>query len=277
MLIDAHHHLWRYLPEAYSWINGSMELLRRDFLPEELKTEMSRVGVTGTIVIQARQVAEETRYLLELADKNPFIKGVVGWVDLCSKEVRRELESFTSYKKLVGVRHVIQDEADDEFMLRPDFIRGIEALQEYKLTYDLLIFPKHLKYAKELVRKFPKQHFVIDHMAKPLIKSGMIQPWKVPMEILATYPNVWCKISGMVTEADPVSWKMEDFIPYMKVVLDAFGPDHIMLGSDWPVCLLAGAYEEVLQIPLKFITDLSDSEKENIYYRSAMACYQLEN
>lgn len=276
MIIDTHHHLWEFNSHEYGWMDDSMEVLKRDHFPEELKTEMSRVGVTGTIVVQARQIIEETRWLLELAEENPFIKGVVGWVDLRSTDLQKQLEAYAFHKKLVGLRHVIHDEEDDEFMLRPDFISGIEAIQVYNLTYDLLIFPKHLMVAKELVRRFPKQRFVLDHMAKPFIKSGIIQPWKDHIESLADQPNIWCKVSGMVTEADLVGWKMEDFMPYMEVVFGAFGTDRIMLGSDWPVCKLAGEYKEVLKIPLTFITNLSNGEKENIYSQNAIDCYQLE-
>ncbi len=276
MIIDAHHHLWKFNTDDYGWMDDSMEVLRRDYLPPELEGEIRKAGVDGTVVVQARQTLEETRWLLERADEFPFIKGVVGWVDLRSHELPGQLKEFVLHQKLVGVRHVIHDEPDDDFMLKPAFVNGIERLKDYNLTYDLLLFPKHLVRATELVSRFPDQRFVLDHISKPFIKSGILQPWKEEIEALAEKPNVWCKISGMVTEADHHTWKYKDFVPYMEVVLEAFGPDRIMLGSDWPVCRLAGEYGEVMGIPQDFIDSLSDSEKEKICAGNVKDCYQFE-
>lgn len=276
-IIDAHHHLWVYNSVDYAWMDDSMDILKRDYLPADLETEMAEVGVTGTVVVQARQLIDETASLLEMAEAHPFIKGVVGWLDLCSEMLRAQLDLFAPHPKLVGLRHVIHDETDDDFMLRPDFLKGIEELKDYDLTFDLLLFPKHLSRAIELVSMFPGQRFVLNHLSKPFIKAGILHPWKEDIEALAAQPNVWCKVSGMVTEAEAHTWRYENFVPYMKTVADAFGTDRIMLGSDWPVCRLAGEYEEVMAIPLDFISDLSAAEKENILSRNAIECYQLEN
>ncbi len=275
MILDTHHHLWEFSEKEYGWMDESMSVLKRDYLPSELEKEISKAGVTGTVVVQARQSVEETRWLLTLAEKNPFIKGVVGWIDLRSSDMAHQLEEFAHNPKLVGVRHVIHDEADDDFMLRPAFVKGIERLEAFNLTYDLLLFPKHLERAIELVSMFPNQRFVLDHISKPYIKSGIIQPWKDDIEALASQPNVWCKISGMVTEANFESWKYEDFVPYMKVVCEAFGNDRIMLGSDWPVCKLAGEYSEVMKIPYDFFGNLSEDDIKNVYSQNAIDCYQL--
>jgi len=276
MIIDAHLHLWRFNEADYGWMGDSMKDLRRDYLPSDLQNELEKAGVSGTVVVQARQILEETRWLLEQADANPFIKGVVGWVDLRSADLEKQLDEFAAHPKLVGVRHVVHDEADDDFLLRPAFVKGIEQLKSHNLTYDLLLFPKHLTRAIELASMFPDQTFVLDHISKPQIKSGIMQPWKEKIEALAAFPNVWCKISGMVTEADLNLWKYEDMLPYMKVVYEAFGTDRIMLGSDWPVCRLAGDYEVVMGIPMLYFRSLSEEEKANIFYRNAVDCYQLK-
>lgn len=257
-------------------MDNSMEILKRDYRPADLEAELRKTGVTATVVVQARQTLEETGWLLELADSYRFIRGVVGWVDLRSPLLVDQLEKYADHPKLVGVRHVIHDEPDDDFMLGVDFINGISKLQSYGLSYDLLIFPKHLGRAAELIKAFPGQRFVLDHLGKPPIRSGELNPWKKDLEKMAVLPNVWCKLSGMVTEADPLLWKKKDFIPYMDVVLNLFGADRVMLGSDWPVCTLAGAYGEVMEIALEFISRLNKSEKERIQYQNAIDCYQLQ-
>ncbi len=274
MIIDAHHHLWQFNENDYGWMDDSMEILKRDYLPVDLLTETKRAGISGTVVVQARQKTEETSWLLEIADANPLIKGVVGWVDLRSANVKDQLDRFSGHPKLVGVRHVIHDEPDLDFMLHPEFKRGIALLSEYQLVYDLLLFPEHLKNATKLAEMFPDQRFVLDHMSKPRIRSGVLQPWKEDIEALSAHPNVWCKISGMVTEADK-AWKYGDFVPYMKVIIDSFGADRVMLGSDWPVCRLAGEYETVMGIPMVYMRTMKEEEKERIFYKNAMDCYQL--
>ena len=233
-----------------------MKVLKRDFLPEDLQKELRAQGIEGSILVQARQDIEETAWLLELADKNDFIKGVVAWVDLCSATVEEQLRQFASHKKLVGIRHVVQDEPDDQFMLRKDFINGISLLQTFHLAYDILVYPKHLPTAIEFVSRFPKQRFVVDHIAKPFIKNKTLEPWKSDIARLAEFPNVYCKLSGMVTEANWHNWKPDDFYPYLETVYNCFGEDRLMIGTDWPVCLLAASYEEVLNIPLQYFGNL---------------------
>ena len=216
MLIDTHQHFWHYNREEYGWIDERMKILQRDYLPEELHGLMQSRHVTATVAVQARQSLEETEWLLHLSEKHPWIQGVVGWVDLRDEKSAVLLERYSQHPKFVGVRHVVQDEPDDNFLLREDFCRGISYLKQYNLTYDLLIFPRHLPVAQELVRRFPEQPFVVDHLAKPLIREKELSPWAEDMKELAQYPNVFCKISGMVTEADWTRWKPEDFTPAWK-------------------------------------------------------------
>jgi len=277
MIIDAHHHLWKFNEAEYAWMDNSMSILKQDYLPADLEKQLNGSNVVGTVAVQARQNLEETRWLLEMARKHPFIKGIVGWVDLCSEKLNAQLDEFSSNPGLVGVRHVIHDEPDDDFMLRPAFIKGIEKLGRYNLTYDLLLFPKHLQRAVELASLFPEQKFVLDHISKPFIKAGILDPWKDEIAALAARTNVWCKISGMVTEADHEHWKYEDFLPFLDAVVEAFGTDRIMLGSDWPVCRLAGEYHQVMDIPVRYFSGLDSAEKEKIFRMNCMECYELTN
>jgi L-fuconolactonase len=275
MIIDAHHHLWEYNPTDYNWIDDSMAVLKQDYLPGQLAAEMRRSGVTATVVVEARPTEEETRWLLDCANRFPFIAGVVGWADLRSDDLEGKLEDLCSNPKMVGVRHVLQDEPDPDFMLQPRFLRGIGCLAGFDLTYDLLIFPQHLENTIRLVERFPDQRFVLDHLGKPFIREGKLSPWDRLMKRLADHGNVWCKISGMVTEASLDSWTYDDLVPYMETVLEAFGTGRIMVGSDWPVCRLAGEYDQVLQVPLKFFGNQSPEVKERILYRNAMECYRM--
>jgi L-fuconolactonase len=275
MIIDAHHHLWKFNTADYGWMDESMSILKQDYMPADLEKHLEGANVSGTIVVQARQKLEETRWLLELAGKHQFIKGVVGWADICSDKLQGQLDEFTDDSNLVGMRHVIHDEPDDDFMLRPAFIKGMEKLVQYNLTYDLLLFPKHLQRSVELVSLFPDQRFVLDHISKPFIKAGIQDPWREDIATLAAQPNVWCKISGMVTEAHPEHWKYDDFIPYMDTVVEAFGTDRIMLGSDWPVCRLAGEYQQVMDIPHQYFKDMDPAEKEKIFRLNCIECYEL--
>ncbi len=253
MRIDAHQHFWKYGPASYGWISDKMQGLKRDFLPMDLKPLLTADGFSGSIAVQARQDLDETRWLLELADNNEFIKGVVGWVDLCSRELPAQLEEFTANPKFIGVRHILQDEPDDEFMLDPVFQTGIARLAERGLTYDLLLHPRHLPVAVKLVREFPKQRFVLDHIAKPEIADGLMEPWARDICELARFDNVFCKLSGMVTEARWKQWKPEDFRPYLDVVCEAFGKGRIMIGSDWPVCTLSATYAETVGIVTEYM------------------------
>ena len=253
MRIDAHQHFWSYNPDEFDWIDDAMSCLRRDFGPADLKPELERAGFHGTIAVQARQNLEETRWLLELAASSSFILGVVGWVDLRSPDVHSQLREFAGNPKLVGVRHVVQAEPDDRFMLQPKFLRGIKALEEFDLTYDILIYPKHLPVAAEFVQHFPRQRFVLNHLAKPPIKSGSIHPWEQGMRELAKFSNVYCKLSGMVTEGDWQSWKPEQMKPYLDIAFDCFGPERLMIGSDWPVCTVAASYRQTMDVVIDYL------------------------
>lgn len=262
--IDAHQHFWKYSPVEYGWINDTMPGLRRDFLPGDLAPLLEASGFAGSIAVQARQSMEETRWLLELADGNECIQGVVGWVHLRSPQLGDQLQEFAGARKLVGVRHVVQDEGDDGFMLQPEFRRGIAQLAEFGLVYDLLLYPRHLPVAAKLVREFPNQPFVLDHIAKPAIADRLLEPWATDMRALAQFPNVVCKLSGMVTEARWQEWRDEDFRPYLDVALEAFGPARLLIGSDWPVCTLSADYAKTLGIVLRFIERLSTTEQDAI-------------
>lgn len=275
MKIDSHQHFWRYNKEEFGWINDQMSVIRKDFLPADLKTVLENSGFDGSIAVQARQKLEETAWLLDLASHHSFIRGVVGWVDLCSPELPKQLELFTASGKLAGVRHVIHDEPDDEFMLCPNFLQGIKQLQKHDLTYDILIFPKHLPNTLKLVKAFPDQVFILDHIAKPDIKNQVFSPWKENIEKLAKYPNVYCKLSGMVTEADWSDWKQEDFTPYLDVVLENFGANRVMIGSDWPVCAVAGLYSEVMGIVRNYARKLTTSEQHMILGENARNIYKI--
>jgi len=276
MRIDAHQHFWRHDPGEYGWIDDSMATLRRDFLPADLKPELDRTGFDACIAVQARQTLEETLWLLQLATESRFIAGVIGWVDLRSGNVRAQLAELANNPKLLGVRHVVQGEPDDRFLLRPDFRRGIEALEEFNLTYDILIYPRHLPVAVEFVQRFPRQRFVLDHLAKPLIKAQTIEPWASHIRELAKFPNVFCKLSGMVTEADWKSWKPEHFVPYLDVALESFGPERLMIGSDWPVCRVAASYSQVMALVMDYLDDRYLREaRENILGGTAQKFWRL--
>jgi L-fuconolactonase len=272
MRLDSHQHFWSYDQAKYPWIpKGSA--LERDWLPDDLAPLLSRVGLDGCIAVQARQTLEESRWLVTLADHAPTIKGVVGWVDLRSECVEDQLAELSPHAKFRGVRHVVQDEPDDRFMLGGEFQRGIAKLQQFGLTYDILIFPKQLPAALELVRKFPGQPFVLDHIAKPSIKAGAIEPWKAWIRELSQAPNVMCKASGMVTEADHKRWHSDDFRPFLDTVFEAFGPERMMYGSDWPVCLLAGSYERVFALVDDYTRPLSAEQRAAFFGGNAARFY----
>jgi L-fuconolactonase len=276
MRIDAHQHFWNYSAEQYGWIGEGMTELKRDFLPHDLKPLIEAEGFDGSIAVQARQNLDETRWLLQLAGENGFVKGVVGWVDLCSPGLAAELDEFAKHPKFVGVRHLLQDEPDDEFMLRPTFCRGIGRLAGYGLTYDLLLHPRHLPIAVKLVRELPGQRFVLDHIAKPGIADGVMHPWDRDVRELAKFENVWCKVSGMVTEARWKRWRAADFRPYLDVVFEAFGPGRVMFGSDWPVCTLSASYAETMEIVRDYIGQLDPLQQEGILGLNCMRLYGIE-
>ena len=252
-----------------------MKILKKDFLPGDLLMELEGIQFEGSVAVQARQSLEETRWLLKFAGRYDFIKGVVGWIDLCSDEIEEQIREFVKYRKFVGVRHVLHDEPDDRFMLSESFIRGIGTIGNYNLVYDILIFPKHLSNAEELVIRFPGQKFVLDHIAKPLIKERIISPWKEGIEQLARHSNVSCKLSGMVTEALWKGWKKEDFTPYLDVVFDSFGPSRLMIGSDWPLCTVSSGYSATMKIVLDYVQSLKQVEREMILGMNAKRIYNL--
>lgn len=277
MKIDCHQHFWNYNATDYGWIGDRMSILKRDWLADDLKPALLEAGFAGSVAVQARQTPEETRWLLSLAENHHIIKGVVGWVDLCSEsDLRKQLDEFSRSEKFVGVRHVVHDEPEDNFMLRDDFLKGISVLKEYDLTYDLLLFPKHLPVAQLVVSMFPEQKFVVDHIAKPLIKDGITDPWKDDIVMLSENKNVWCKLSGMVTEADWINHTPEDFRPYLDVVFKAFGPDRLMTGSDWPVCLVSREYREVINIVEAYVSGMQDEVQQKILGLNSIDFYGLE-
>ena len=276
MRIDAHQHFWVYDPREYDWIDDSMAPLRRDFLPGALQPELERAGFQGCVAVQARQTLEETRWLLELAASSPFILGVVGWIDLQSSDIRSQLQAFTRNPKLVGVRHVVQGEPDERFLMRPEFLRGISILEEFNLAYDILIYTKHLSVAAEFVRQFPRQRFVLDHLAKPPIRSGSVQPWASGIRELAEFPNVSCKLSGLVTEADWQQWKPEHIAPYLDVAFECFGAERLMIGSDWPVCTVAASYARAMGVVKDYIGCKSIQAQEAILGGNAQRFWKLQ-
>ncbi len=275
MTIDSHQHFWKYDPKRHSWITDTMAVLRRDYLPTHLEPLLQEQGVAGCVAVQADMSEAETEFLLQCAAEHPFIKGVVGWVDLLDQGVGERLEYFVGNPLLKGIRHIVQDEADDRFMLRPDFQAGIARLESLGLAYDILIYPKQLTAAVELVRRFPAQRFVIDHIAKPRISRGVDPWWKKQMQALAAFPNTACKLSGMVTETDGFRWEREDLYPFMDAVLEAFGADRLLFGSDWPVCLLAGSYESVKQVVDSYTGALTGTERQLIMGGNARRWYAL--
>jgi L-fuconolactonase len=275
MDIDSHQHFWQYDPAEHTWMSAEMPGLKRDLLPPDLKPLLDANGISGTVAVQARQSLAETEWLLALAAQYPFILGVVGWVDLQSPSVGEQLRRFAANPRLVGVRHVVQDEPDDQFMLRPAFLRGLEALGAFDLAYDLLLFPRHLPVAAQVVQQFPRQRFVLDHIAKPFIKAGRLAPWDEELRALAHFDNVTCKVSGMVTEAAWSQWTPEDFKPYMDVVFDAFGASRLMFGSDWPVCTLAAHYHEVVGLVRDYLQALPSDAGARVMGQNAIDAYHL--
>lgn len=276
MRFDAHQHFWHYDPVKDGWITNDMAVLKRDFLPTHLMPELAAHGVGGCIAVQADQSEQETLFLLELANSNPTIKGVVGWVDLRAKSCEARLEYFSQFSRLCGFRHIVQAEPDDNFMLREDFLRGIRRLKEFHFTYDILIYPKQLGAAIKLVEKTPDQPFVIDHLAKPLIKDKVLTPWAQQIKAIAAHPNVYCKVSGLITEADWRAWQPDDFKPYLDVIFAAFGSDRLMFGSDWPVCLLAGSYQQVVELMEDYTRGFTTEEKEKIFGLNAARFYGVK-
>lgn len=273
--IDAHQHFWQFDPVRDSWINDEMAVIQKDFLPTDIEPVLQQNNIAGCVTVQSDQSETENEFQLNNAGNFDFIKGVVGWVNLQSEDIEDRLAYYSSYKKMKGFRHVLQGEADRALMLKPAFMNGIAKLQQFRFTYDILIFPDQLKYATELVAAFPGQKFVLDHIAKPVIKEHEIVDWKRDISALAKYQNCHCKISGMVTEADWKNWKKEDFNPYLDTVVNAFGTDRIMFGSDWPVCLVAASYAKMLAVVTDYFSSFTNNEQEKFFGSNAIEFYNL--
>ena len=275
MRIDAHQHFWNYHPVKDAWINDDMKAIQRDFSPADLQPIIFQNNMDGTVAVQADQSETETDFLLNYALKNSFVKGVVGWVDLLSTQVEKRLAHYAKCPLIKGFRHVVQSEPEIDFLLRPDFKNGIGLLNKYGFTYDILIYPQHLPFAIELVKQFPHQPFVIDHLAKPLIKQSEIADWKKNINTISQYPNVYCKLSGMVTEADWQQWNYAQLFPYIDAVVKAFGVSRIMYGSDWPVCLVAASYRQQLAVYEQYFEQYSAVEKAGVFGENATRFYKL--
>lgn len=274
--IDAHQHFWKYDPEQFGWIDDTMRQIRRDFLPQDSQQTVAGAGVAGVVSVQSRQSIGESEWLLGLAEQHSFILGVVGWVPLTDPKVEQHLESLCQSPKFKGVRHILQTEPDTRFMLREDFNRGVSRLRRFGLTYDILVFEHHLPQAVEFIHRHPDQVFVLDHLGKPRVKDGFISPWREQIGELAGRENVYCKLSGLVTEADYKNWTAEQLWPYMEVVLESFGPERLMFGSDWPVCLVATSYERWKETVSVFVSNLSSHEQERIWRGTAAEVYKLD-
>ena len=281
MRIDAHQHFWKFDAVRDNWITDEMAVIKKDFLPTDFEPVLQQHGFDGSVVVQSDQSEKENEFQLKNAADNDSIKGVVGWVDLQSPGVEERLANYSSFKKMKGFRHVLQGETDRALMLRPAFMNGISKLGKFDFTYDILIFVDQLKYIPEFVRSFPNQKFVIDHIAKPGIKNKRINEritieWEKGIFEVASYENVYCKISGMVTEADWMNWTKADFTPYLDVVVEAFGIQRIMYGSDWPVCLVAASYGEVVNIVREYFSSFSENEQQLFFGQNALRFYNLE-
>ena len=273
--IDAHQHFWKFDPVRDAWITNEMSAIQKDFMPKDIFPLLQQHEFTGTVVVQSDQSEEENMFQLKNAAQYDFIKGIVGWVDLQAGNIEDRLSYYAQFSKMKGFRHVLQGETDRALMLKPAFKNGISLLNKYHFTYDILIFPDQLKYAAELAKEFPDQLFVIDHIAKPYIKNRKIKDWKKDIQNIAKAENVYCKISGMVTEADLKNWKKDEFNPYIDTVVEAFGTNRIMYGSDWPVCLLAASYGSVLEIVKNYFYSFSKNEQDNFFGGNAVKFYNL--
>jgi L-fuconolactonase len=273
--IDAHQHFWKFNAVKQAWINEEMAAIKTDFLPHHLEPLLKEQGFKGCIAVQADESEEENEFLLNLAQENSFIKGVVGWLDFLSVDMSNRLDYYSQFKLMKGFRYILQGQPQRDIMLSNVFKNNIQLLSKHQFTYDILIFPDQLRYATKLVEAFPNQPFVLDHMAKPLIKSGEIKQWKNDISELAKHENVYCKVSGMVTEADWQNWKYEDFLPYLDVVFNSFGANRLMFGSDWPVCYVAGAYQKVINIVQEYTSSLTKEEQACFWGENTIKFYQL--
>lgn len=264
MRLDGHQHFWRYNRADYVWMDERMDALRHDFMPPDLLPLLQGIGFDGTIAVQARQMICETEWLLELANAHPYVVGVVGWLDFESTKIDEMLDYYSAFPKLRGLRELIHDMPDDRYTTSDVHRRAVARLAVYGLTYDLLIRPQHLPAAVDLAREFSEQPFVVDHLAKPSLDGGAIEPWRNGIRTLANCDNVCCKLSGLVTEAAWGQWTTADFRPYLEVALDAFGADRLMIGSDWPVCTLSSSYSETMNVVISFTNQLTEGERDSI-------------
>jgi L-fuconolactonase len=275
MLVDTHVHFWKYNKVRDAWITGDMKILQEDYLPHTLATTLKRNGIDACVAVQASQEELETYFLMELAKTNDIIKGVVGWIDLQKDNIEERLQYFSQYPIIKGWRHVVQGEPDD-FLLRPVFQRGIAALQPFNYTYDVLIYHHQLKPALDFVSKFPEQKMVIDHCAKPDIANKKIDEWKRLMQEIAKHPNVYCKLSGLFTEAKWKQWSPAEFYPYLDTVFEAFGTDRLLFGSDWPVILVSGIYVQWKSLLEKYMENFTEEERSNVFGNNAVQFYNLK-
>ncbi|MDN3594813.1 amidohydrolase family protein [Zunongwangia endophytica] len=275
MVIDTHQHFWKYELDKHAWIDENMKQIRRDFLPADLEPELKANGIDGCIAVQADQTEAENNFLIKLSKENKYIKGITGWVDFKSDKIEERLDYYSDFEIMKGFRHIVQGESDPNFLLRKDFSKGISNLEKHRFIYEILVFPYQLGSVLEFVRKFPNQLFIIDHIAKPYIKDGFMEGWKLLITEIAKSENVYCKISGMITEADYESWTFTQLQPYIDIVLDSFGTKRLMFGSDWPVCLVAGDYFTVKELADKTVIKFSEKEKENFWSTNAIQFYNL--
>lgn len=275
MRIDAHQHFWKFDAVKHSWINDEMAALRTDFLPHHLAPLLNEQGINGCVAVQADESEQENEFLLNLAQENSLIKGVVGWLDFLGADISERLDDYSQFNLMKGFRYILQGQAQRDIMLSDRFKKNLQLLAKHAFTYDILIFPDQLAYAEKLVSLFPNQAFVVDHMAKPLIKSGEINQWKKEMINLAKHENVSCKVSGMVTEADWRNWKYEDFVPYLEVVFNAFGSKRMLFGSDWPVCNVAGSYSKMINMVKQYTAALTQAEQADFWGNNAIKFYHL--
>jgi len=273
--IDSHQHFWKFDPVRDSWIDSKMSAIQKDFMPGDLEPILKKYHIDGCVAVQADQSEAETEFLLGLAESNDFIKGVVGWVDLRADDVGKRLDYFSKSKKLKGFRHVLQGEADRALMLTPQFTKGISVLKAHDFAYDILIFPDQLGYTYQFVKTFGGHRFVIDHIAKPDIKTKNIEKWANGIKAIAKLENVWCKVSGMITEADWYGWVLTDFEPFLDVIFEAFGPKRLMFGSDWPVCNVAGGYQQMISVVKNYVSKLSENEQARFWGLNAIEFYKL--
>lgn len=273
-MIDAHHHFWTYDPVNYGWIDENMSAIRKSFLPVDFRSTLEQNGIEGTVLVQVNQTEEENEVFLNYAEQNTFIKGVVGWIDLKAPNLKERLLYYQNKPLLKGFRHIVQGEPDN-FLLDPGFIHGVRQLQGFNYTYDILIYERQLRAALHFIRQLPDNKLIIDHIAKPNIKKQSLTRWANYMKEISKHENVFVKVSGMVTEADFHSWKKEDFYIYLDHLVEYFGPNRLIYGSDWPVCLVAAQYEEQLDILTTYFSGFSQEDKKKIFRENAIDFYHL--